>query len=115
MCVNLQKSQWGEQFYINLGIFLKALGNAKSPKENECHIRVRLSSLAEAREHLDSALDVESELTDEERTQVIGTAVRNTALPFLGDRSTLGGIRIFLARAQSKKLMIDKAVKDLVT
>ena len=34
--INLQKSQWGEQFYINLGIYVKRLGPLATPKEYEC-------------------------------------------------------------------------------
>jgi hypothetical protein len=40
---NVQKSQWGgDVFYINLGIYFRALGVDASPTENKCHVRVRL-------------------------------------------------------------------------
>lgn len=42
---NLQKSDWGDLYYINIGIWLKELGDASFPKENECHIGLRAESL----------------------------------------------------------------------
>ena len=40
---NVQKSQWDAgTYYINLGLYFRALGNATSPTENKCHVQVRL-------------------------------------------------------------------------
>lgn len=39
----LQKSQYGLQYYIAL--WLRPLGEAKTPKEQACHVRSRLSLL----------------------------------------------------------------------
>lgn len=43
--VNIQKSQWGDQFYINLGIYLKKLGTETRPTHYRCHIRFRIDFL----------------------------------------------------------------------
>src|SRR5687767_3325213 len=40
--VNLQKSAYGEQLYVNLGLFIRSLGSEQTPPENRCHIRARL-------------------------------------------------------------------------
>lgn len=40
--LNLQGSQWGPEYYINLGVYLKALGSELKPKEYSCHIRRRI-------------------------------------------------------------------------
>lgn len=42
---NLQKSDFDEKYYVNIGIWLKALGCEKFPTENRCHIQARLTSL----------------------------------------------------------------------
>ncbi len=42
---SLQKSDWGNLYYINIGIWLKALGNSSFPNENQCHIGFRAESL----------------------------------------------------------------------
>jgi hypothetical protein len=41
--VNLQASQWStEDFYFNLAMYLKLLGDLKTPPEYRCHIRRRV-------------------------------------------------------------------------
>lgn len=40
---NVQGSQWGEDYYINLGVYFKALGKELTPSENICHIQARLA------------------------------------------------------------------------
>jgi hypothetical protein len=44
--VNLQKSQWGDDFYLNLGVYLKQLGTEERPAESHCHVRCRAEALA---------------------------------------------------------------------
>lgn len=43
--LNLQHSDHGEYFYINVGFWLKSLGDNSFPKENHCHVRLRLPSI----------------------------------------------------------------------
>jgi hypothetical protein len=40
---NIQKSQWGPEFYINVGIYLKALGSENKPPEYRCHVQSRIN------------------------------------------------------------------------
>ena len=42
---NLQKSNWDETYYINIGIWLKALGESLFPLHNHCHLTYRVESL----------------------------------------------------------------------
>ena len=40
---NVQKSGWGgSAFYINVGVYFRAIGPEVAPKENHCHVRTRL-------------------------------------------------------------------------
>lgn len=39
---NVQASQWGADFYLNAGVYLKALGHECTPPEHHCHLRLRL-------------------------------------------------------------------------
>lgn len=39
---NIQKSQWGENYYFNAGIYFRALGFSVSPTQPYCHIRTRI-------------------------------------------------------------------------
>jgi Domain of unknown function (DUF4304) len=67
--LQLQKSQWGRQYYVNFALWLLPLAEADHPKEPHCHIRTRLSRLVppadEAR--LDELLDLELDVADRER------------------------------------------------
>ena len=40
---NIQGSQWSADFYLNMGIYLKAIGENSAPCENHCHLRSRLN------------------------------------------------------------------------
>src|SRR5438093_235721 len=42
---NIQGSQWGVSFYINLGIYFIALGQNERPLEYHCHVRARLDEV----------------------------------------------------------------------
>lgn len=39
---NVQSSQWGPEYYINLGIYIKALGTEVKPPAYHCHIQCRI-------------------------------------------------------------------------
>ena len=40
---NVQTSQWNtKDYYINIGVYLKALGHRTDPPEYECHVRCRI-------------------------------------------------------------------------
>ena len=40
---NVQKSGWGGGvFYINVGVYFRAIGPEVAPTENRCHVRTRL-------------------------------------------------------------------------
>jgi hypothetical protein len=42
--LNVQISSWGDRsYYVNVGIYLKALGEEVSPPHNRCHVQGRLS------------------------------------------------------------------------
>lgn len=45
--LNIQKSPFGERIYVNLGIYLKALGTETTPPERRCHVQVRLERIAD--------------------------------------------------------------------
>ena len=47
---NVQKSPWGGGvFYLNVGVYFSALGTARAPTENACHVQWRLELDAPAR------------------------------------------------------------------
>ena len=45
--LNLQKSDYYDNYYINFGIWLKTLGEAVFPKKHHCHIAGRVDAIFE--------------------------------------------------------------------
>lgn len=48
---NLQKSDWGPQYYINIGFWLKDFGEESFPPYNQCHLYYRVERIF--RDHRD--------------------------------------------------------------
>jgi len=110
--VNLQKSQWGEQYYVNLAVWVKALGETKSPpKEHLCHVRTRLTSLADDR--LEKALDLSSErFSESERDQIVERQLLEAALPFLAECETVEGLARQYDSGRLAKAMVHRGLKQ---
>ncbi|WP_417386470.1 DUF4304 domain-containing protein [Gimesia sp.] len=43
--LNLQKSQYGATYFLNLGFWLQRIEHNDFPREHQCHVRTRASSL----------------------------------------------------------------------
>jgi Domain of unknown function (DUF4304) len=116
LVVNLQKSQWGPQYYINLAVWVRQLGEALKPKEYQCHIRERATSLpSEEAKRLERALDLADEsLSPEERAACIAGFIKETALPFLDSLSTLEGIRSAFESQKLKGCFVHRQLKELL-
>lgn len=100
--VNLQKSQFGEQVYVNVAVYLKALGEETSPPEHRCHIRARLERIAP------------ENLFDDIRTlnaslpppPALLAALHDHAVPWLELVSSRTGIEVFLRSPAAKHCFI---------
>jgi Domain of unknown function (DUF4304) len=116
LVVNLQKSQWGPQFYINLAVWVRQLGEASAPKEYQCHIRQRATSLPDRRaKDLERALDLDDEsLSMQEREACIGEFMRESAIPFVESLSTMEGIRSALEAQVLKGCFVNRELKELL-
>lgn len=116
LVVNLQKSQWGPQFYINLAVWVRQLGEASAPKEYQCHIRQRATSLPDKRaKNLERALDLDDEsFSMQEREACIGEFMRESAIPFLESLSTMKGIRSALDAQVLKGCFVNRQLKELL-
>ncbi|WP_309893696.1 DUF4304 domain-containing protein [Archangium sp.] len=116
LVVNLQKSQYGQQYYVNLGVWLNALGAAKKPKENQCHVQIRATSLpADGVKRFDQALNLEDPaMTSDQREAVIEEFMRGDAIPFLESCGTLNGIRSALDGGKLARALVYGSVRDLI-
>lgn len=114
--INLQKSQWGGQYYLNLAVYLRYLGKATSPSENQSHIRVRLVSLVGTEAPaLEIALDLERrDISTGDRHTVLTQALTRVALPFLADRSALPRLRELYARGELGPVLVTRVTRELL-
>ncbi len=115
--VNLQKSIYGMQFYLNFGVALRDLEIKEYPKENKSHIRFRLSSIVpvKKKKEVDAVFDLENNLfSDEKRREIISFYIRDVALPFLFSLSSKEGIAEAISSGKLSKAMVHKKVKELV-
>lgn len=117
LLVNLQKSQYGNQYYVNCGVSLKSLSASEFPKEHHCHIRFRLRSIAldKLENDIDSVFNLENKsLSDQQRKEEISRLIRDIALPTLQGCSSESGIAETIKSGKLAKAMLCKQVKELV-
>ena len=93
--LNLQKSQYGLQYYVNVGLWLLGLDQVETPKERHCPIRTRLTRLVplaiEAR--LTTLLDLQSPIDDALRREELLALLHEHLLPLMEASAALDGLR----------------------
>jgi hypothetical protein len=85
---NIQGSQWGPQFYVNLGILFRDLDNNEKPLEYKCHIRLRLEGVVQEPNRIGQLLNFDLPMDEAVRLAELSSFVANHALPFLDGFST---------------------------
>ncbi len=114
--INLQKSQWGGQFYVNLGVYFLTLGSDRFPAEHKCHLRLRLSPLSDSRlSALDDALNLEqAHLTDAERERILGEALTQVAVPWLQERRRVPDIVLLDRADELSSVVVAASLRQLL-
>jgi len=97
LVANLQRSQFGNLYYVNLAVWIKALGETSWPKVYECHFSgMRASSLDSDREEFweKEAFDLENQsIPEQERIEMIQSFLEKQVVPFLLGCSTVQDLR----------------------
>lgn len=112
--VNLQKSQFGHQYYLNYALWLRPLGEATFPKEEKCHIRMRANAIASSEAQLGRLLDLESGAPETERRSEFANILTAEFLPFADACRTVNSLRSLLESGKLKKAMVHKAAKEVL-
>jgi hypothetical protein len=119
---NLQKSQWGDQFYINCAIYLKALGTEETPPEYRCPVRARMDDLVPDRHRLIALLDFDYQMDGAARREEIVGFVVSCALPWLEKYSDIDQLRSLVntssdgkVTSSDGKVVIYQSVRDHFT
>jgi Domain of unknown function (DUF4304) len=112
LVINLQKSEWGPNFYINLGVYLRALGTEETPPEYRCHLRTRADRLVDGPSVFVDALNLESGLSADDRRRILGEVLESSALPWLRARSSEESARHSLLAERSPTGLIMKSALE---
>jgi Domain of unknown function (DUF4304) len=113
--LNLQKSQYGPLYYINIGLWLQALGPAKFPREQTWHVTIRLDTLlADRAEDYGSILDLRSDLADSERALRLKDLLNSTLLPLLQESSSIDGMRQLKKEGRLKSAAVRGAAASVL-
>jgi hypothetical protein len=91
--VNLQGSQWGPSFFVNLGVYFRALGSKAEPLEYDCHVRTRLEELVTDRVRLTTLLDWDKPVSDTDRFAELQAALMDGGVSWLARVSDIEGAR----------------------
>lgn len=92
--MNLQKSQYGPSYYVNVGWWLRSLGDVKFPKDHQWHIGIRLESLAANRaEEVKALMDLESGISEIERGRQLHELFESELRPVLDRTRSVDGLR----------------------
>jgi hypothetical protein len=112
--LNLQGSQWAPFFYINLGVFLLALGKNPRPLEYECHLRTRLGDLVPDRGRLHGLLSFEAPIEDDHRVADLSALIAEYAVPWLDRVSALDGALDYARGLSPKSPFVSAELKRLL-
>jgi hypothetical protein len=94
--LSLQKSDWADEYFINIGIWMKGLGGPQYFDENDCHLSHRLESLFPGEQKLirdGASLEHGNTGLLQDLSKFIGVEV----VPFLEDCTDEGKLRQFMA------------------
>jgi hypothetical protein len=118
LIVDVQKSPFDEQHYVNAAVFVKALSQTnpmKIPREYQCHIRTRLETLRSTDTALLEILHLDNHAVDDfERRRLVMNAVRESVVPFLVRCSTVDGIREAYREGLLHNMFVHLVVRELI-
>jgi Domain of unknown function (DUF4304) len=104
--LNVQKSNFGAQVYVNLGVCVKALTATEFPQDNECQIRARLAGLVDDRQAFEQACNFEDTGVSPDKAKHIIAAIETVGIPFLEQLGTVDGIRKRLAKGEPYHFLV---------
>ena len=115
--VDLQKSDFGGKYYINIGLFVDdGVNAAQPPPFYKTHLIQRLESIVPqaVRDTLVPALDLELPMSDSERSAVISNALKQYGLPYVDSLSTIEGIADYLSPEKRNFAGVTLALREII-
>ncbi len=115
--VNLQKSNFGMQYYVNLGFMpLDMLDDSScSIKENQAELRVRMTSIMdENNDGIDAIFNLDINYEKEDRVKDIECAIEQLVSTFLDKLRTISDLKIAHSKGELKKFLITKEAQSII-
>jgi hypothetical protein len=109
---NIQGSQWGPSFYINLGIYFTALGQNERPLEYHCHVGARLNRVLTDSARCAELLNFECTIPDAQRFSELAAAVSEAAVPWLERVATPAGAKAYFALDRARTPWVTADAKE---
>lgn len=116
--IELQKSQYGAKYFVNVALWLLELGDVRRcPKEQQCHVRSRLTRvLPNHQERLSALLDLEDTSIEEDHRRVeLLEILDKHLLPLLDSYSTLDQLRSLQARGLLSSALITGPAQQILS
>lgn len=119
--INLQKSQYGEQYYLNLGLYVKYIIKEsvieRYPPEYKCHVRIRLAKETRVNGiEISSWFDLENlEIGEEERIGAINKIFSERVIPFMSQCASIEGIGMCFHRGELASALIYKDLSEALS
>jgi hypothetical protein len=114
--IELQKSNYNESYFLNIAVWLRALGENQFPKERICHIRMRADSY-----FLDSGAEIadifdfsETEL-DAEKSASIDRLLSEKVLPLVEKLSSIEGLKELYKNGHFENVFLHKNARAFLS
>ena len=105
--VDLQKSQYGPKYYVNVAFWLRAVGDERWPKTWKSHIAMRIEDLPGVeRDRVECLLDLESDVADEQRVDELSALLTTAVAPFIERGNSLVGLRSMIDDGTLKRWLL---------
>ena len=108
--LNLQRSAYSPQYYVNVGIWLKPLTEARFPRERSCHIRTRLTQLSPSPRETGAMLSEAYFESDPEASLKLAQLLMQAVSRLRNVAGSLSGLRT----AEGERLLAVSLVSDVV-
>ncbi|MDR3565419.1 MAG: DUF4304 domain-containing protein [Negativicutes bacterium] len=114
IATNLQKSDWDEMYYINIGFWLKGLGEAFFPPYNHCHLSYRAERLfPEQRELI--LIGCSLEKSNLEMLAELSQFIQNLLIPFLRGCTEENKLRELMAKGLLNNGLVFKEARQYLS
>ncbi len=114
--VELQKSNYSESYFLNIAVWLKALGDNQFPKERFCHIRMRADSyFTDSGAEIADTLDFSETELDSEKSASIDRLLLEKVLPLSDKLSSIEGLKELYKKGELGNVFLHKNARELLS